>query len=169
LKTNLSGRLGVERNRTDRRQTLRRDRVIAAMSVTAARLAFFLNVRDFPTRRHFAVSTDDASARKSGEAKKPNETHRVPSIDVPRFSNMYAANSRAIVARVSLRFSTRAPDSATVATRIANENPTSKWINVHIFGETRRDKKTGGRVSRPPVSLQSTRVWILELDSRNRT
>jgi hypothetical protein len=147
LKTDLSGRFGTERNRTDRRKTLRRDRVIAAMSVTAARLAFFLDVRDFPTRRHFAVPADHASARESGEAKKPNETHTVPSIDVLRLSNMYAANSARSFARVSLRFSTRAPDSAAAALECRRNSGSKLWIFLQFFGETRRDKKPAARFS----------------------
>jgi hypothetical protein len=46
------------------------------MTVTAAGFAFLLNVSDFATRRELTIASDDASAGESGEAKKPNETHK---------------------------------------------------------------------------------------------
>jgi len=45
------------------------------VAVTSAGFAFFLDVRDFPTRRHFAVLADDAATGKRRKSKKPNETH----------------------------------------------------------------------------------------------
>jgi hypothetical protein len=49
--------------------------MVPAMTVTATRLSFFLDVVHFPAGGHFAVSADDAAAGESGEAEKPNETH----------------------------------------------------------------------------------------------
>jgi hypothetical protein len=49
--------------------------VIAAVGVTAAGFSLFLDVRDFATRGHLAIPTDDAPTCESGEAEKPNETH----------------------------------------------------------------------------------------------
>jgi hypothetical protein len=45
------------------------------MAVTAARLAFLFDVRDFTACRHLTIPPDDTSARERGEAEKPNETH----------------------------------------------------------------------------------------------
>jgi hypothetical protein len=47
------------------------------MMMAAACATFFLDVGDFPARRHLAVAADDASTAKSGETEKPDETHRV--------------------------------------------------------------------------------------------
>ena len=49
--------------------------MVAAVPVVPAGLTFFLDIRDFPTRGHFAIPADDASAREGCEAQKPNETH----------------------------------------------------------------------------------------------
>jgi hypothetical protein len=46
------------------------------MTVTAAGFAFLLDVSNFATRRELTIASDDASAGESGEAKKPNETHK---------------------------------------------------------------------------------------------
>jgi hypothetical protein len=46
------------------------------MTVTAAGFPFLLDVSDFATRRELTIASDDASAGESGEAKKPNETHK---------------------------------------------------------------------------------------------
>ena len=51
-------------------------RVVPPMTVTAAGFAFLLDVSDFATRRELTIASDDAAARESGEAKKPNETHK---------------------------------------------------------------------------------------------
>ena len=45
------------------------------MTMAAASLAFFVDVRDFPTGGHFAVLADDAAAPKCGETDQSNETH----------------------------------------------------------------------------------------------
>ena len=47
------------------------------MTLTAAGFALFLDVSDFPAGRHLAIPADHAAASESGEAEKPNETHRV--------------------------------------------------------------------------------------------
>jgi hypothetical protein len=52
-------------------------RVIAAMAVTHAASAFFLDITHFTARRHLAVASNDASAGECGEAEKSNETHAV--------------------------------------------------------------------------------------------
>src|SRR5262245_29616597 len=51
-------------------------RVVATMTVTAAGFAFLLDIRDFAAGRELAVPADNAAAGESGEAKKPNETHK---------------------------------------------------------------------------------------------
>jgi hypothetical protein len=51
-------------------------RVVPTMTVTAAGFAFLLDVSDFATRRELTIASDDAPAGESGEAKKPNETHK---------------------------------------------------------------------------------------------
>jgi hypothetical protein len=51
-------------------------RVVPTMTVTAAGFAFLLDVRDFPAGREFAIPADNATTGESGEAKKPNETHK---------------------------------------------------------------------------------------------
>src|SRR5207302_3466443 len=83
-------RLGRHVDRRDGREPVRRDRVIPAMRVAAAALAFFLDVGHFAARRHFAVPADDAAAGECGEAEKPDETHlRVP--PGRKLSNIYTA------------------------------------------------------------------------------
>jgi hypothetical protein len=49
--------------------------MVPAVPVVPAGLTFFLDIRDFPARRHFAVPADDASAGERRETEKPNETH----------------------------------------------------------------------------------------------
>jgi hypothetical protein len=51
-------------------------RVIPTVTVTAAGFPFLLDVSNFATRRELTIASDDASAGESGEAKKPNETHK---------------------------------------------------------------------------------------------
>ena len=51
-------------------------RVVPTMTVTAAGFAFLLDVSNFATRRELTIASDDAPAGESGEAKKPNETHK---------------------------------------------------------------------------------------------
>jgi len=68
------GRLGGEGDRSDSREAFGRNRVIAPVTVTAASLALFLDVRDFAAGGHFAIAADDASAGERREAEKPNET-----------------------------------------------------------------------------------------------
>jgi len=48
--------------------------VVAAVAMTAARIAFFFHVREFATRGHFAVPADHASAAQRRETKQSNET-----------------------------------------------------------------------------------------------
>src|SRR5919198_3030486 len=72
-----SGRLGRQRDWTGRRQTFGRDAVVPPMPVASTGLALFLDVRDFPTGRHFAITANHATAGESGEAEKPNETHTI--------------------------------------------------------------------------------------------
>ena len=50
--------------------------VVPSMTVGGARLAFFLNVRNFAARCDFAITADDAAARESRKTEKSNETHR---------------------------------------------------------------------------------------------
>jgi hypothetical protein len=71
------GSLGREGDRSERRETIRGDGVIAPMTVAAARFSLFLDVCDLAARRHLAVPADDASAGECGEAEKSNETHIV--------------------------------------------------------------------------------------------
>jgi hypothetical protein len=51
-------------------------RVVPTMTVTAAGFAFLLDVSNFAARRELTVASYDAAAGESGEAKKPNETHK---------------------------------------------------------------------------------------------
>src|SRR5262249_37055039 len=50
--------------------------VISTMTVTAAGFALLLDIRDLAARRELAIASNDAPAGESGEAKKPNETHK---------------------------------------------------------------------------------------------
>ena len=74
------GRLGGEGDRSDSREAFGRNRVIAPVTVTAASLALFLDVRDFTAGGHFAVPSHHAPASQRGEPQKPNETHRAPQL-----------------------------------------------------------------------------------------
>ena len=76
-----------------RRLAIGRHRVIAAMPVAAARLAFLLDIRNFAARGHFAVPADDAAAGERGEAEKPNETHDALHQE-KLLSNLYAVRWR---------------------------------------------------------------------------
>ena len=60
------------------------------MPVASTGLAFFLDVRDFTTGGHFAVTANHAAAGESGEAEEPNETHTILRTMCRRTSNMYA-------------------------------------------------------------------------------
>jgi hypothetical protein len=51
--------------------------VIAPVSMASAHFAFFLDVRHFAARGHFAVFADDATAGERGKAKKADKTHHV--------------------------------------------------------------------------------------------
>jgi hypothetical protein len=48
--------------------------MISPMTVAAAGLTFFFNVRNFAAGGHLAIAADNASAGESREAEKPNET-----------------------------------------------------------------------------------------------
>jgi hypothetical protein len=52
-----------------------RQGVVAAMPVASAGFPLFLHVRHFPAGGHLAVAANDATASKSAEAEKSNETH----------------------------------------------------------------------------------------------
>jgi hypothetical protein len=49
--------------------------VISPVRVVRARVAFFLDVDDFPAPRDLDVTADDATAGESGETEKPDEAH----------------------------------------------------------------------------------------------
>src|SRR5476651_138504 len=59
------------------REALGGDGVVPAVTVAPAGISLFFDVRDLAAGRHFAIPADDASATKSGEAEKPNETHHI--------------------------------------------------------------------------------------------
>ena len=67
-------------------EALRGDRVVPAMAVTSAGMALFFHVVDLTAGGHFAISAHHASAAKSGEAKKPNETHHVLRSRIKQFT-----------------------------------------------------------------------------------
>src|SRR5438128_1050929 len=46
------------------------------MRVAAAGFALFLDVGDFPARRHLTIPAHDAPAAQCREPQKPNQTHR---------------------------------------------------------------------------------------------
>src|SRR6266508_4945441 len=76
----VTGRSGCFRHEAEKRRrcgAVGCHGVIAPMSVAPARLTFFLEVVDFATCCHFAIAADDATAGKSGEAEKPDETHNI--------------------------------------------------------------------------------------------
>src|SRR5262252_7823864 len=58
------------------------------MTLTAARLALFLDVADLAAGRHFAIAPHNAAASECRESQEPNQTHRVLQ---SKPSNMYAA------------------------------------------------------------------------------
>ena len=62
------------RSRTDV-VTIARYRVVATVTMTAAGLAFLLDVSNFAAGRELPIAPDDASAGESSEAKKSNQTH----------------------------------------------------------------------------------------------
>jgi len=70
----LLGGSGEGRSRTDV-VAIARYRVVATVTLTAASLAFLLNVRDFSAGRELPIAPDDAPAGESSEAKKSNQTH----------------------------------------------------------------------------------------------
>src|SRR6185295_18887711 len=70
-----SGRLAHQTRHAQRQRTIGGDRVVAAMAMAAAGVAFFFHVGYFATCGHLAIPADHASAAQSREAEKPNETH----------------------------------------------------------------------------------------------
>ena len=70
-------RFGGEHDRRRQRGTIRNDRVIPSVAVTAAGTPFFLDIGDLAARSHFAVLPDNTAAVESGEAEQPNETHGI--------------------------------------------------------------------------------------------
>ena len=70
----LLGGSSKRRSRTDV-VAIARYRMVATVTVTAAGLAFLLDVRDFAAGREPPIAPDDAPAGESSEAKKSNQTH----------------------------------------------------------------------------------------------
>src|SRR5687768_7922809 len=70
-----SGGFGGWTDRGDGGQALGRNRVVASMSMTAARHALFFDVRQFATGCHLAITPHDAAARERGVPQKSYETH----------------------------------------------------------------------------------------------
>src|SRR5437762_11635537 len=64
-----SGSFRRQRDRSDRSEAFRGDRVVPPVRVAAATLAFFLDIRDFAARRQLAIATGDAAAGRSEERR----------------------------------------------------------------------------------------------------
>ena len=67
--------------------------------MTSAGMAFFFHVIDLTAGGYFAIPADDASAAKSGEAEKPNETHHVLRLKRKQFACRSLERPRAPGAR----------------------------------------------------------------------
>lgn len=94
-----SGSSAHQRDRSGNHETLGDDRVVPPVAMTAATLAFFFDVLDFPARGDLAIASDDASASEGGETEQPNETvHKLRPFIEPGSKLRAAANRRDPVA-----------------------------------------------------------------------
>ena len=71
------GSFACELNGPGQHGAVRCHRMVSAVTVASAGLAFFLDIADFPAGRDLAVAAHDAAAGESGEAEKSDETHDV--------------------------------------------------------------------------------------------